>query len=250
MVRLIVTDFSSYEDNISFYSTDEFETVENIFTFDSLKKEEVFLPKESLKDDIYSLNLLSKKYLQNNEFLVYVSENEYYILYNHKTNYNAKINQEFFIDDLIKSILITKHITKLVNNNDETKIYFLIENSYKEVVESLFKVNLHIQNQDLHITNLGEVKNLVKPLNKLFTFKNYFIKVSYIFILLSGFFWYIFSGAQLLTDNFINKKSMKSLDRNLRLATISDKRINSILNKELRTYKNISQCMRRKVQND
>ena len=107
MVRLVRTDFSSRSDSEFFYINDEFEVSQSMFTYDSFKKYEVFLPKY-MSDNLYSLNLLSKKYLDDNQFLIHIADNEYIILFNHKTVYSAKINQNFITDDMIKSILINK----------------------------------------------------------------------------------------------------------------------------------------------
>ena len=113
MVRLVVTDFATKEDNETFYLNDEFDISQKMFTYDSFKKQSVYLSKYEVTNTIYSLNLLSKEYLNKNQLLVHITDSEYFILFNHKTVYSAKINQNFITDDIIKSILITKHIAML-----------------------------------------------------------------------------------------------------------------------------------------
>ena len=61
MVRLVITDFATKEDSEFFYVNDEFDVSQNMFTYHSFKKYSVYLSKYS-NDEIYSLNLSSKKY--------------------------------------------------------------------------------------------------------------------------------------------------------------------------------------------
>ena len=79
MVRLVRTDFDTKEDSEYFYTADEFDESQNMFTYSSFKKYSVYLSKYT-NDDIYSLNILSKKYLQRNQFLIHISDSEYVIL--------------------------------------------------------------------------------------------------------------------------------------------------------------------------
>ena len=68
MVRLVITDFTSKEESEYFYINEEYQSSQNMFTYSSFKKYSAYLPKESV-DKFYSLNLLSKKYLQNNSII-------------------------------------------------------------------------------------------------------------------------------------------------------------------------------------
>ena len=65
MVRLVITDFATKEDSENFYINEEFDVSQNMFTYSSFKKYSVYLSKYT-NDAVYSLNILSKKYLQKN----------------------------------------------------------------------------------------------------------------------------------------------------------------------------------------
>ena len=64
MVRLVRTDFDTREDSEYFYIADEFDASQNMFTYSSFKKYSVYLSKYT-NDEIYSLNILSKKCHKN-----------------------------------------------------------------------------------------------------------------------------------------------------------------------------------------
>ena len=63
MVRLVITDFATKEQNETFYLNDEFASAQNMFTYNSFKKYSVFLSRYEDTEEVFSLNLLSKKYL-------------------------------------------------------------------------------------------------------------------------------------------------------------------------------------------
>ena len=72
MVRLVITDCTSREQNEAFYLTDEFAATQNMFTYSSFKKYSVCLSRYETNDEIYSLNLLSKKHFQVFVFYTYL----------------------------------------------------------------------------------------------------------------------------------------------------------------------------------
>ena len=158
MVRLVITDFATKEDNESFYINDEFDTTQNIFTYNSFKKYGVNLSRYETNNEIYSLNLLSKKHLDKNQFLLHIAEGEYIILFNHKTVYSAKINSNFITDDMIKSILITKHIAMLSSGGSIDKIYYVINSKYKSAVENILKQNTKNEKNEVVAQPLGEIR--------------------------------------------------------------------------------------------
>ena len=82
MVRLVVTDFQTRDDNDTFYLNDEFDISQKMFTYDSFKKHSVYLSRYEVTNEIYSLNLLSKKHLNKNQLLVHITDSEYFILFN------------------------------------------------------------------------------------------------------------------------------------------------------------------------
>lgn len=244
MVRLVRTDFTSKEDSEFFYINDEFATSNKFFTYSAFKKYEVYLSKYS-NDEVYSLNLLSRKYLDNNQFLVHIADNEYIILFNHKTVYSAKINQNFITDDMIKSILITKHIAMLSSGGTIENIYYVINAKYKSAIENILKQNTRNEKGNIIAKSLGELRELVKGLNELDTFKTHSSKLSYASFLVLGTLWSIFYGLDFFADKIIQKESLDSLKQELRVENQLLKRQEVLLVKNEKAYSEIAECIKK-----
>lgn len=242
MVRLVRTDFDTKEDSEHFYITDEFDISQNMFTYSSFKKHGVYLSKY-VDDAVYSLNLLSKKYLERNQFLIHISDNEYIILFNHKTVYSARISQNFITDDMIKSILITKHIAMLSSGGAIENIYYVISSKYKSAVENILKQNTKNEKNHVIAKSLGETWDLVKPLNELDTFKSHSSKMIYSIFLLTGTLWVIFFGLDNLTDRVFKKESLDTLKREVQIEDQLIKRQKILLGNSEKKYKEITECL-------
>lgn len=242
MVRLVITDFATKEDSEFFYVNDEFDVSQNMFTYHSFKKYSVYLPKYS-NDEIYSLNLLSKRYLGRNQFLIHIADGEYVILFNHKTVYSAKINQNFITDDMIKSILITKHIAMLSSGGAIENIYYVINSKYKCAIENILKQNTKNEKQEVVAKSLGEIEELVKPLKELDTSKSHFTKLTYMSLLLGVSFWVMFSGLKTFTDKVFYTEPLENLQRELRVETQLAKRQEKLLNESQIKYKELTDCI-------
>ena len=250
MVRLVITDFPTKEDCESFYMKDEFEESQHMFVYRKFKKNNVYLSRYD-SDEIYSLNLLSRKYLLKNQFLIYIADEEYIILFNHKTVYSAKINSNFLIDDTIKSILITKHIAMLSSGGSIENIYYIINSKYKSAKENILKENTKNERDEVVAKSLGEIEELIKPLNELTTYKTHFLKLSSLLFTFGFSFWIIFYGLELVADKLSQQQSLELLNRELNVEKRIIKREKTILAKNNIEYKEMIGCISTiKVKND
>jgi hypothetical protein len=243
MVRLVVTDFTTKEDNESFYLGDEFDISQNMFTYDSFKKHNVYLSKYETSNSIYSLNLLSKKYLNKNQLLVHITDSEYFILFNHKTVYSAKINQNFITDDIIKSILITKHIAMLSSGGDIERYYYVITAKYKSAVENILKQNTKNEKNEELAQSLGNVEELVKPLNELDNFKSHFGKNIFVLFFVLLIAWIMFFGLDILTKKYIYKQPLEKLKREIKIEKRLINRQNILFKRIDKKYKKFTDCI-------
>ena len=242
MVRLVRTDFDTKEDSEYFYISDEFDVSQNMFTYSSFKKHGVYLSKY-VSDEIYSLNVLSKKYLNKNQFLIHISDTEYVILFNHKTVYSAKISQNFITDDMIKSILITKHIAMLSSGGAIENIYYVISSKYKSAVENILKQNTKNEKNHVIAKSLGETWDLVKPLNELDTFNSHTSKLMYSFFLIAGVLWAMFFGLDALTNKVFERESLDTLKREVTIEDQLIKRQKILLSNNEKKYQEITECL-------
>ena len=242
MVRLVRTDFDTKEDSEYFYTADEFDESQNMFTYSSFKKYSVYLSKYT-NDEIYSLNILSKKYLQKNQFLIHISDSDYVILFNHKTVYSAKINQNFITDDMIKSILITKHIAMLSSGGDIENIYYVINSKYKSAVENILKQNTKNDKNHVVAKSLGESWDLVKPLNELDTYKSHISKLTFATVLIGGSVWAMLFGLNMFAEKVFQIESLDNLKREIKVEEQLIKRQNIMLNTSEKKYKEITACI-------
>ena len=242
MVRLVRTDFDTKEDSEYFYTSDEFDISQNMFTYSSFKKYSVYLSKYT-NDAVYSLNILSKKYLDRNQFLIHISDSDYVILFNHKTVYSAKINQNFITDDMIKSILITKHIAMLSSGGSIENIYYVINSKYKSAIENILKQNTKNEKNHVVAKSLGETWDLVKPLNELDTYKSHISKLTYVIVLIAGSVWAMAFGLNMIADKFLQIESLDNLKREVKVEDQLIKRQNILLNTSETKYKDITACI-------
>lgn len=251
MVRLVVTDFATKDDNETFYLNDEFDISQNMFTYESFKKYSVYLSKYEVTNTIYSLNLLSKKYLDKNQLLVHITDSEYFILFNHKTVYSAKINQNFITDDIIKSILITKHIAMLSSGGSIKKYYYVISSKYKSAVENILKQNTKNEKNEEIAYSLGNMEELVKPLNELDTFKSHFGKSTFVFFFVVLISWIMFFGLELVTKKYIYKEPLEKLKREVKIEKRLIQRQKILLNRTDKKYRELTDCITsQEVKND
>lgn len=242
MVRLVITDFPTQEDSESFYINDDFDISQNMFTYKAFKKHSTYLPKYS-NEKVYSLNLLSKKYLAQDQFLIHIADGEYIILFNHKTIYSAKINANFITDDMIKSILITKHIAMLSSAGALENIYYIITAKYKAAVENILQLNIKNDKKEIIAKSLGELEELVKPLKELDSKKSHGLKMLALTFLFAGSFWVIFYGLKLATENVFYIEPLDVLNDELRFETQFITRQEKTLNDLKKQYNELTDCI-------
>ncbi len=218
MVRLVITDFSTQEENEFFYPADEYEAQKYFLTYHRFKKYGLFLSKSYEDDDVYSLSLLSKHYLKSGEFLVYISDYEFVILFNHKRVYSSKINPNFIIDDIIKSVLIAKHIIMLTNTTGNmSKLYCVANTKYRYAVENIVTRNITKDSPNISAEILGRAEELVKPLNELTTMNNLVLKNIAALAVVGVLWWVAFFAYDMLILKFVNKHSTKAQEIELRV---------------------------------
>jgi len=242
MVRLVITDFPSKEESKSFYMEDEFEESQDLFVYSKFKKYSVSLSKYNI-DELYSLNLLSKKYLLKNQFLVYVSDEEYIILFNHKTVYSAKINENFLTDDIVKSILITKHIAMLSSGGSIENIYYVINSKYKSAKEHILKENTKNDKNEVIAKPLGNMNDLIKPLNPLVTPKMQINSIASFVFSIGISFWAIFYGIELFTEKFLKQEPISILKRELAVEKRLIAKEKRLLRANQINYRKITECI-------
>lgn len=243
MVRLVITDFPTKEENEEFYLDDEFDLTQRIFTYHKFKKHSVILSKYDIHQNIYSLNLLSKKYLDFNQLLVHICDEEYYILFNHKTVYRAKINANFITDDIMKSILMTKHIAMLSRAGDIDKIHYVINSRYHHAVENILKQNTKNEEGEVIAYSLGNVEDLVLNLTELDDMKTYASKMTYLFSLGLILLWVMAFGLDILSNKFFYKQSLEKVKNDIKLEKRMAKRQSIILKRTKNEYKILTQCI-------
>lgn len=251
MVRLVITDFSSIEDNQNFYSSyEQNSNLQKFFTIDSFKIQKVLLPKSTIYDEIYSLNLLSKKHLEKDQFLVYISDEDFFILFNHKTIYSSKINENYLVDDLIKSTLLTKHLVMISSSDQINKIHYVINSKFRASTEAILKENTKNLKGEIIAQSLGKVEELIKSQNELDCFKSFTYKNTYVASLFIFLFWFISSGLNLMTKEIFYKQSLDNVKSGLKVQNILLKKNKAKLNEKLKIYDDLTSCLITKANND
>ena len=245
MVRLVITDFATKEDSENFYINEEFDVSQNMFTYKSFKKYSTYLPKYS-NDKVYSLNLLSRKYLEKDQFLIHIADGEYIIRFNHKTIYSAKINANFITDDMIKSILITKHIAMLSSGGTLQNIYYIINAKYKAALENILQLNIKNDKKEIISRSLGDINELVKPLTELDSQKTHVLKLSLITFLLAGSFWILTVGLKIATDNVFYIEPLDGLRNEVKFESQFITRQENTLNTLKTQYNELTDCITHK----
>ena len=243
MVRLGITDFSSKEDNYDLYVDDEFGDNQTMFTYDTFKKHSLVLSKYDIHDEIYSLNLLSKKHLDNNQLLVHISDEEYYILFNHKTVYTAKINSNFISDDIMKSILITKHIAMLSSGGEIEHIYYVTNTKYNAAIENILKQNTKNEKGEIIAESLGNLNVLIEKLNPLDTINTYTLKSAYVVGLISFIIAIAFYILPSIEKEYIETSSLKAIENEIKIQKRLVVREKILLRTAKRKHKELTQCI-------
>lgn len=245
MVRLAITDFSSQEESEHFYLNDSYELSKKLFTFINFKKQEVYVAKNS-PYEYYSLNILSKKTLDRNEFLIYIADEEFALLFNHETIYSAKINPSFITDDMIKSILMSKHITMLSSGGEINKINYIIDSKFRAAIEVLIQQNIKNDKQELICFKLGDSDNLVDKLSELDSTNSFYLKLSTFSFLFITIFYGLLFGLNDLKKDYLTHPSLNPLKQELefenRFIARQDKALNGV-NKE---YAELISCISNK----
>ena len=251
MVRLVRDDFLNVEDNHAFYSNNEVEKFDKMIWLKSLKVKHVELPSiMAANNEIYSLINLSKQYLSKNQLLVSITDEDYIILFNHKTVYSAKVNIDFLIDDIIKSILINKHISRLSMSEENKTLHYIVSSKFKDAIEYLFEQNTKNENNKVIAKSLGDIDVLVKPLIKLDTYSTFFYKNLILLGLAVFSFYTLFFGLDAIKSKYFSINSLSSLESKISLYKRFIKKETINLKKVQVEYKEIISCLGQKENND
>ena len=116
---------------------------------------------------------------------------------------------------MIKSILITRHIAVLSSGGSIDKIYYVINSNYKSAIENILKENTRNEKDEVVAQSLGEIKDLVKPLTELDTFKGHFYKNTFSLIFTVGVLWIMAFGLDIASENLFGDESLDNLKREL-----------------------------------
>ncbi|WP_419764065.1 MAG: hypothetical protein ACNI28_09750 [Arcobacter sp.] len=243
MVRLVNTDFKTKEESESFYLNDTFDVSTKFFTYSFFQQYSVYISKYLGNNKLYSLNLLSKKYLASNEILVYVTDEEFIVLFNHKTIYTSKINVHYIIDDMIKCVLITKHILTLLSIDwEETRLLYLVDSNYKYAIENILKENIKINNHII-AKRLGDINQLTKPMNELLDAKKHYLRLTFVASFLVVLIWIMGFGLEMFSQKVFFNTSLDDLRNEVKFQVRTIKREKNLLDKHLLEYKDLNKCI-------
>lgn len=144
---------------------------------------------------------------------------------------------------MIKSILITRHIAMLSSGGEIENIYYVINSKYKSAIENILKQNTKNEKNNVVAKSLGEIKDLIKPLNELDTSKSHFSKMFYVFTLIFGGLWLMIYGLNYVADKVFFKESLDGLKQELKIETQLSKRQEILLNNAQKAYKEVADCI-------
>ena len=91
--------------------------------------------------------------------------------------------------------------------------------------------------------SLGEIKDLVKPLKELDSFKSHSSKMFYSIFLLSFIFWFMFYGLELFTSRLFEQQSIDNLAKEVKIEEQLSKRQQILLNNSETKYRELSECI-------
>jgi hypothetical protein len=212
MVRLVTTNCFYSDDDGKNYCAIDTNTLDNlkVSTYFNFEEYVTFVQKDDLKNTLYSLNLISKTHLSNEKFLIYINDNEYSICFDHKTIYSLKIEKQFKLNDIIKSVLITKNLIMLLSAGDINKVYFIIDSQYEELYKNILIENLKNDKGEHTVEKLGNLQHLIKELPELETKRTFLFKYITLGVLIFVSIYLTFDGLNRFSKRFfpINNNSV------------------------------------------
>ncbi|MCK9337131.1 MAG: hypothetical protein M0P43_04775 [Arcobacteraceae bacterium] len=243
MVRLVATDFKTKAASEAFYLNDRTDVSQKLFSYHYFKQYWVYMSHYRDNRKIYSLNFLSKKYLQKNEFLLYITDEEYVILFNHKTIYASKININFITDDIIKSILLTRHFAMLLNiSSSEKRLSYIVDSRYKLAIENILKENTKIEDRVIAYS-MGDIDDLTSTMNELINTKTHFSRLSFVVIFTIGILWSMFYGLEIFSNKVFFNTSLDDLRTEVDFENRAVMRQQTILDKNTLQYNELTKCL-------
>ena len=168
-------------------------------------------------------------------------------MFNHKTIYSAKINENFITDDMIKSILITKHLTMLSSGGSIDEIYYVIDSKYRFAIENILKQNTKNEKHQVIAHELGHIDTLVKNIPEMDTLGTFVKKNSLIAAIILFMIIMINSIFPAIEKNYLVNNYVSKYEKDLKIEQqLSGKLVNrfNIVSKE---FKELTQCITPKV---
>ena len=206
MVRLINIDFEVNLDN-PYVSSNKF-LVNGHFA-------DIYFYGSGVNDSFYSLNALSEHYLDEKEFLIYIDDYQFSLLFNHKTLYCIPLDKKYFKNDLIKAILLRLHIISILGMGRDIIVHYCINTSRD--IESILHDNIKLNNKDIELKNLGVCEELVKPIESLDTKVKLLSKYSLIVVMLIVCVVYIIQGVPYIHKSFFSNEQLNIIQKKISL---------------------------------
>ena len=190
-----------------------------IFSYHDYQIHSTIVPAAALVDDLYSINILSKIYLADNNFLIYMNNNEYIIVFNHETIYMQELSNEFIFNDIIKLSLITKNLLNLLSIGKQQTTYFIIDSQYKELHENILYRNIFKNNSHGSFKNLGSISELVKKIPELETRSKYNGKLILLLVLIMISLYFTFGGLSKIISNYYSANSNALIESQIKIVS-------------------------------
>lgn len=247
MVRLVLTNFPFAHEIKEFYAEGFEKNMKRMFFYNGFNnKEEVYLPKEDLKKTkFYSINELSQNFIEDNNFLVYISDRQFNILFDHITISSTILDKKYKIEDIIKLIIITKHLSILSSGGDLEKIFYVIDSEHKSTIEHLLKINTMNENAQIIAKDLGTKEELIPKLTELDTSESFIFKQLQLLLVTTITFCAIFFGAELLFKKIQPYEDITSIESKISNSNteinINERREKSLIKK----LTDLKSCMKK-----
>ena len=240
MVRLVITDFAIKEKAYEHYKVTEYDAFKEIFVYSNFKKEVTYVPESVKSEKFYSINELSKSKLEDEEFLIYVNEEEFILLFNHKTIFYTYMDENFFLEDLSKSIVVMKHMNQMISNIPDSKIVMVVESSKRSLIKTVLENNISIPIEQRSLEEMIQNEPTMDT-NNSFMKKNLTFIASLALILWIGFY-----GFSMLSHQIFYKTSLQKINKDLKLHKRLISRANVTIKTKQKEYEELKACMTNK----
>jgi len=213
MVRLINTDWHQ--------KSQEKDSITKSFLVDGSFKDVSFYGKK-VQNRYFSLNDISKKNLDAKEFLIYVDDFQFSLLFDHKTLYCIPLEWNYFKKDLQKAIVLRMHIISILGMGQNLLIKYII-NTRKDIEHELHHA-MQLPNREIQLQSLGNIKDIIASSQPIDTKSILFSKYTTISIILTLAILFSIQGLPLIKERFFSSTKVLELQKNIQV----EKQINTI----------------------